>query len=95
MIAEENPEASDGELIKLSMKQWRSLSDDERSQWNDKMTGTGGNTDDKKRKREIMENNENDKKITNVVNEKSMKKLKSSDSDNTSKKLAGFTYSKN
>lgn len=95
MIAEENPDASDAELIKLSMKHWRSLTDEERSQWNDKCTRTEGSTDEKKRKREIMENNENDKKITNVVNEKNTKKLKSSDRDSASNKLAGFAYSKN
>lgn len=95
MIVEENPDASDGEVIKISMKRWRNLADDEKSEWNEKAAATGGNSDEKKRKRENMENNENDKKITNVVNEKIMKKMKCSDSDSASNKLAGFAYSKN
>ncbi|KAK3748181.1 hypothetical protein QZH41_003256 [Actinostola sp. cb2023] len=92
LLAEENPDVSDGDLIKISMKRWRSLADEEKSEWNEKATGIVSNSDEKKRKRENAENNENDKKITNTACEKSMKKLKCSDS--ASNKLAGFAYSK-
>lgn len=93
---QENPDATDAELVKISMKQWRSLSEDDRKEWNEKAAAAGGNADEKKRKREILENNENDNKITNTVSENSTKKLKCSDngSGSASSKLAGFAYSK-
>lgn len=93
-IAEENKDATDGELIKLSMKQWKSLSNEEKKTWNDRAAGDGQDSDDKKRKRENNENDENEN-VNATVTTKSAKKMKAAGEDNSvSSKLAGFAYSK-
>jgi hypothetical protein len=96
IIAEDNKEASDADLIKISMKQWKGLPSEEKTTWNKRAAGACDDSDDKKRKREITENDENENENMNAaVPTKSVKKMMpAGDADSVSSKLAGFAYSK-
>lgn len=95
VFAEENPELPEGDLVKIALKKWRSLDDNEKGDWNEKAKKATESleSEDKKRKRENEENDENRTTKTQKP-ENTSKKLKS-DSLSASAKLAGFAFSKN
>ena len=93
-IAEENPNLPEAELVKFALKEWRSLGEDKKSEWNEKAkmaTGSSG-SGDKKRKRENEEIDEN--QTTKMQKQDNLLKKIESDSVCSSTKLAGFAFTK-
>ena len=92
-LSEENPELSDSDLVKLAMRQWKALEDEEKMEWNKKAKeATGGITEqgDRKRKREKCDNENED--TSNTL--KLAKKTKEAVVNGATSKLAGFAYKK-
>lgn len=92
-FSEENPELSDSDLVKLAMRQWKALEDDEKMDWNKKakeVTGEITEQGDKKRKREKFDDENED--TSNTL--KLAKKTKEAVVNGATSKLAGFAYKK-
>lgn len=92
-LSEENPELSDSDLVKLAMRQWKALEDDEKMEWNKKAkeaTGEITEQGDKKRKREMFDDENED--TSNTL--KLAKKTKEAVVNGATSKLAGFAYKK-
>lgn len=97
-LAEEEAEMSNGDLIKVAMKEWKSLDEEEKMEWNSKAKAASAEQDEKKRKREKCENENENVEDNNISASKQAKKLKSMsgvESGSTGSKLAGFVYKKN
>ena len=92
-LSEENPELSDSDLVKLAMRQWKALEDDEKMDWNKKAkeaTGEITEQGDKKRKGEMFDDENED--TSNTL--KLAKKTKEAVVNGATSKLAGFAYKK-
>ena len=96
-LTEEEANLSSGELIKVAMKEWKSLDDEQKAEWNSKAKLESTEQDEKKRKREKYDSENENKDKSTAVN-KQAKKLKSAPVNNetgsTVSKLAGFAYKK-
>lgn len=92
LLAEEHPELSEGDLVKIALKKWRSLDCNEKGDWNEQAERVNEGCEDKKRKREHEENDQSQTaKTQKPVNH--FKKLKA-DSVSPSARLAGFAFNK-
>lgn len=107
---EENPDLSEGEIMKVAMKQWRETPKEEKQVWEKTVKGNvstvnngvkeNGQGDDseggeKKRKRND-EGQEGKSEEASVLEEKEniSKKVKTFDQQKVNSKLAGFAFSK-
>lgn len=107
-LKEENPELSDGELMKIAMKQWRETPKGEKEIWekNAKVDGVGEKITNheekemskKKRKRKDENSGEDSTsksdEATVAENKNITKKVKTYDKQKASAKLAGFAFNK-
>ena len=91
-LAEAEPELSDTELVKVAMRKWKSLGEEEKAEWNKraKEEATSGAEQDelKKRKRKTCDDENED--ISNKLNQ--AKKAKELKAGGATSKLAGFVY---
>lgn len=105
-LHDENPELSEGEIMKMAMKQWRETPKEEKQVWetaakgnvgNEKESGQGDNNEmiEKKRKRD-EESGKEEKSEESVLEEKEniSKKVKTFDKEKVNSKLAGFAFTK-
>ena len=91
-LSEDNSETTDGDLVKVAMRKWKALGEEEKGEWNKKAKEANGGIeqDEKKRKREKCDDeNEN---ITNRPNQ--AKKAKDIPVSGATSKLTGFVYKK-
>ena len=110
VFQEENPDLSDGEIMKVAMKQWRETPKEEKQVWEKtaksnvsikengvKENGQGDDneTGEKKRKRNDERQDEKFEEAS-VLEEKEniSKKVKTFDQQKANSKLAGFAFSK-
>ena len=91
-LSEDNPELSDADLIKVAMRTWKALGEEEKAEWKKKSKDatSGTEQEDKKRKREICDDENEDP--TNRLNQ--AKKAKEATVNGATSKLAGFVYKK-
>ncbi|XP_068688886.1 WD repeat and HMG-box DNA-binding protein 1-like [Montipora foliosa] len=93
-LAEAEPELSDTELVKVAMRKWKSLGEEEKAEWNKraKEEATSGAEQDelKKRKRKTCDDENED--TSNKLNQ--AKKAKELKAGGATSKLAGFVYKK-
>ena len=110
LFREENPDLSEGEIMKLAMKQWRETPKDEKQVW--EKTAKGNISTVKESEREVSEqgddnemgekkrkrNDETGEEAKSEVNmeekENISKKAKTFDKQKVNSKLAGFAFSK-
>ena len=90
VLTEDNTELSSGDLVKLAMRTWKALSDEEKAEWNKKAKGASGDQEQGEKKRKRDKSDEENEDITNKLNQ--AKKAK--EVNNSASKLAGFAYSK-
>lgn len=106
-LHDENPELSEGEIMKMAMKQWRETPKEEKQVWettakgnvsNEKESEQGDNNEmiEKKRKRDEENGGKEKKSEESVLEEKEniSKKVKTFDKEKVNSKLAGFAFSK-
>ena len=91
-LSEDNSEMTDADLVKVAMRKWKALGEEEKAEWNKKAkeANGGGEQDQKKRKREKCDDENED--ITNRLNQ--VKKVKEIPVSGATSKLAGFVYKK-
>ena len=109
LFQEENPDLSDGEIMKLAMKQWRETPKEEKQVWEKtakgnvstmknevKESGQGDDSEigEKKRKRLDDESEEGKSETSLEEKENISKKVKTFDKQKVNSKLAGFAFSK-
>ena len=110
LFQEENPDLSEGEVMKLAMKQWRETPKEEKQVWEktakgnvntakNKMEeseqGDDNDTGEKKRKRDDGSAVEEDSEVNSLEEKENIsKKVKTFDKQKVNSKLAGFAFSK-
>ena len=110
LFQEENPDLSEGEVMKLAMKQWRETPKEEKQVWEktakgnvntakNKMEESGqgddNDTGEKKRKRDDGSAVEEDSEVNSLEEKENIsKKVKTFDKQKVNSKLAGFAFSK-
>ena len=90
VLTEDNTELSSGDLVKLAMRTWKALSDEEKAEWNEKAKEASVDQEQGEKKRKRDKSDEENEDITNTLNQ--AKKAK--EINNSASKLAGFAYSK-
>lgn len=107
LISEENPEASEGEIMKLAMKQWRETPKEEKQVWektakgnvsksNESERGDDSEMSERKRKRDEEGEINEEKSQKSVLEDKEniSKKVKTFDKQKVDSKLAAFAFGK-
>ena len=90
VLTEDNTELSSGDLVKLAMRTWKALSDEEKAKWNNKAKEASVDQEQGEKKRKRDKSDDENEDITNKLNQ--AKKAK--EINNSASKLAGFAYSK-
>ena len=90
VLTEDNTELSSGDLVKLAMRTWKALNDEEKAEWNKKAKEASVDQEQGEKKRKRDKSDEENEDITNKLNQ--AKKAK--EVNNSASKLAGFAYSK-